>query len=243
LSDQSRALPDRPSLRYLKLEAKRRLAAGEFATLDQAQLAIAREHGQSSWAALKHHIEPDGPAGHAHTQVRWFVSRFAAADTPEWTPPDEDELRQHLDDEYLRFVPPDKLSGLLAALAGRMREGLTDLRAEPLHLRARLGDLRVEAATEADPPHRLRQLRLYPLDQKVIDPRVAAPPAHTSGAVPAEAAEVAADSFAELGLVGLIVAGATGGGPEGVTARGWASLDEDEVLLPHTGSRRSRSPS
>jgi hypothetical protein len=42
----------------------------------------------------------------------------------------------------------------------------------------------------------------------------------------------AAESFAELGLVGLIVAGATGGGPEGVTARGWASLEEDEVLLP-----------
>jgi hypothetical protein len=72
---------------------------------------------------------------------------------------------------------------------------------------------------------------------------VAAPPTRTSGAVPEAAAAAAAESFAELGLVGLIVAGATGGGPEGVTARGWASLDEDEVLLPHTGSRRSRSPS
>ncbi len=42
MSDQSRPLPDRPNLRYLKLEAKRRLAAGEFATLHEAQLAIAR---------------------------------------------------------------------------------------------------------------------------------------------------------------------------------------------------------
>jgi len=41
----SRALPDRPNLRYLRLEAKRRLAAGEFATLHDAQTAIAREHG------------------------------------------------------------------------------------------------------------------------------------------------------------------------------------------------------
>jgi hypothetical protein len=32
-----RLLPDRPSLRYLKIEAKRRLAAGEFRTLHDAQ--------------------------------------------------------------------------------------------------------------------------------------------------------------------------------------------------------------
>jgi hypothetical protein len=30
MSDESRSLPDRPNLRYLKLEARRRLTAGEF---------------------------------------------------------------------------------------------------------------------------------------------------------------------------------------------------------------------
>src|ERR1700738_3512571 len=49
----TRTLPARPSLRHLKLEAKRRLAAGEFATLHDAQSAIAREHGLPSWARLK----------------------------------------------------------------------------------------------------------------------------------------------------------------------------------------------
>jgi len=48
LSEHSRAFPARPNLRYLKIEAKRRLAAGEFATLHDAQLAIAREHGMPS---------------------------------------------------------------------------------------------------------------------------------------------------------------------------------------------------
>ena len=48
-----RSLPDRPSLRYLKLEAKRRLAAGELPTLHSAQAAIAGEYGLPSWAALK----------------------------------------------------------------------------------------------------------------------------------------------------------------------------------------------
>jgi len=57
MSDQPRPLPGQPSLRYLKLEARRRLAAGEFGTLHDAQLAIAREHGQPSWAALKQLIE------------------------------------------------------------------------------------------------------------------------------------------------------------------------------------------
>jgi len=229
LSDQSRALPDRPSLRYLKLEAKRRLSAGEFATLDQAQLAIAREHGMSSWGALKQHIE--GAASHALERVRWIISRFAAADSPEWTPPGEAELRRHFDDDYLSLLPPDKLMGMLGSVAGRLREGLAEVRAEPLSLRARLADLRVEAATEPDPPHRLRRLRMYPLERKVADPRVAAPPTRASGAVPAEAAAVAADSFAELGLAGLVVAGATDGSVW-VTARGWANLDQDDVLLP-----------
>jgi CubicO group peptidase (beta-lactamase class C family) len=230
LSDQSRALPDRPSLRYLKLEAKRRLAAGEFATLHQAQLAIAREHGLSSWAALKEHIE--GPVSHAVTQVRWAMSRFAAAGTPEWAPPDEEELHRHFDDRYLSLVPPDWLTRLFSTVAEQLRDGLSDVRAEPLSLRARVADLRIEAATEADPPYRLRQLRLYPLETKAGDPRVAAPPTRTSGVVPPEASSVAAESFAELGLVGLIVAGATRNGPVWVTARGWANLDQGDGLLP-----------
>lgn len=239
MSDQSRALPDRPSLRYLKLEAKRRLSAGEFATLDQAQLAIAREHGLSSWTALKEHIEAAGPASHALTQVRWIMARCAAAGTPQWSPPDEEELRRHFDDHYLSLVPPATLTGLFSAVAPRLREDLADVRAEPLRLRARVADLRVEAATEADPPYRLRQLRFYPLETKVNDPRVATPATRTTGAVPEEAAAVAADSFAELGLVGLIIAGGAGksgtAGADGavwVTARGWASLDQDDVLLP-----------
>jgi hypothetical protein len=49
----SRSLPGQPNLRFLKLEAKRRLAAAEFSTLHDAQLAIAREHGQPSWTALR----------------------------------------------------------------------------------------------------------------------------------------------------------------------------------------------
>src|SRR6266566_7000097 len=55
----SRTLPVRPSLRHLKLEAKRRLAAGEFTALHDAQTAIAREHGLASWARLKQACDQD----------------------------------------------------------------------------------------------------------------------------------------------------------------------------------------
>jgi hypothetical protein len=160
LSDQSRAFPDRPSLRYLKVEAKRRLSAGEFTTLDHAQLTIAREHGMSSWATLKHHVDA---ADQALAQLRWLVSRFAAADAPEWTLPAREELRQHFDDRYLDLVPPDWLARLFRTIAAQLRENLTDVRAEPPHLRARAGTLRIEATTEAAPPYRLHQLRFSPL--------------------------------------------------------------------------------
>jgi hypothetical protein len=57
-----RSLPDKPGLRYLKLEAKRRLPDAEFPALHHAHASIAHEHGLPSWTALKHVIgEPDDP--------------------------------------------------------------------------------------------------------------------------------------------------------------------------------------
>ena len=61
-----RSLPGRPSLRHLKLEAKRRLAAGEFAALHDAQVAIAREHGLPTWAALKQSVCEASDAADSH---------------------------------------------------------------------------------------------------------------------------------------------------------------------------------
>ena len=104
----SRSLPGHPSLRYLKLEAKRRVAAGEFPSLHEAQVAIAREHGLPSWAALKRQIDenPDSPA---LGQLRWVISRFAGADQPDWTAPAADELNEHFDDRFLAALPPPVL--------------------------------------------------------------------------------------------------------------------------------------
>lgn len=237
MSDQSRALPRRPNLRYLKLEAKRRLAAGEFATLHDAQLAIAREHGLPSWAALKARVgAAAGPESPALTQVRWVVSRFRGADAAAWTAPDDEELRAHFGEHFLTVVPPATLVSTLTGVAAQLREELVVTSEAPLRVRAQVGDLQVEAAAEAGPPYRLTGLRAYPLGRRVTDPRAAAPATRTSGDAPARAATVAAESVAELGLPGLAVAGAggdgAGTGAVWTVARGWADLDRGEALQP-----------
>lgn len=57
----SPSLPERASLEWLRKTAKQRLrqmrAAGQKAQLADAQLAVAREHGFSSWRSLKDQIE------------------------------------------------------------------------------------------------------------------------------------------------------------------------------------------
>ena len=208
MSDQSRSLPSQPNLRYLKLEAKRRLAAGEFATLHDAQLAIAREHGQPSWAALKALIGAQpSQARHALTQVRWVLSRFQGAGTPGWAAPDDSELRDHFDDRFLSLVPQETIVMTLTSVAEQLGEELIVTRETPQGVSARIADMQLEAAAEPDPPHRLTGLRLYPVGKRVTDTRVADPSTRVSGEAPEAAAKVAAESFSELGLAGLTLAG------------------------------------
>ena len=229
-----RALPRRPSLRYLKLEAKRRLAAGEFAALHDAQAAIAWEHGLPSWTALKQLIcgQPQQES-HALPQLRWVIARFRDAGDPAWAAPDDDELRQHFDGQLLSAVPAGELIAAITGVAAALREEPVVIGQAPLSARVQLAGLEVFASVEADPPHRLTGLQGYPLGGRITDTRVTAPPpARTLGDVPAEMAEVADGAFAELGLAALVLAGGGPGTPVWVVAKGWADLDRAEVLDP-----------
>lgn len=245
MSSQSRSLPERPSLRFLKLEARERLAAGEFGTLHEAQLAIAREHGEPSWAALKRLVESrPAPDNHALDQVRWVLARFAGADGPGWTAPAEEELAAHLEPRFLERVRPARLTEALSRRARLLREELTVLHDAPLAVRAKAGSVQIEATAAAESPHRLTMLRVFPVGGKVTDARVATPPVQVSGAAPAAVAGIAATAFGELGLAGLVLAGAaaaesrepadTGlaGAAGWAVARGWADLDRAEALQP-----------
>jgi CubicO group peptidase (beta-lactamase class C family) len=233
VSDPSRSLPGRPSLRFLKLEARRRHAAGEFPTLHEAQLAIAREHGQSSWTVLKTLIaghQPD-PEGAALEHVRWVTARFAGAGQPDWSAPEPDELAEHFDEPFLERMTPGRLVADLSSMVrGGLRDEVTVVAERPLFVLARAGDIEIQAVVTAEPPHLVRGMSAHRIGAAVTDARVAAPPAETAGEVPAAVTEVAEEAFGELGLPGLVLASGTGGGPAWALARGWADLDRGEAL-------------
>jgi CubicO group peptidase (beta-lactamase class C family) len=260
VSGGSRSLPARPSLRFLRLEAKRRLAAGEFPTLHEAQAAVAWEHGLPSWAALKQACaqarlpEPPEPAqeSHALAQLRWLISRFSDAGRPGWTPPADDELAEHFDDRLLAAVPAGRLVAQLSEAVPKtpdLREELVVLGQAPLEAHVQLAGMRYLAVVDADPPHRLTGLRGFPLAERITDPRLTAPPpVHIYGTFPdqtvgqapeapeapeAETAEllaIADDAFSQLGLAALVLAGGEPGRPGWVVTKGYADLDRAEVL-------------
>jgi CubicO group peptidase (beta-lactamase class C family) len=230
----TRPLPGRPSLRYLKLEAKRRVAAGEFPALHDAQLAIAWEYGQPSWTALKQRIiELPTAECQVLPQLGWVITRFRGADQPGWTAPGPDEMQQHFAPEVLAARPGPELIAAIASVAPVLREELTIVAQTPLGAQVRLGGLEVFASVAADPPHRLTGLLAVPLGRQITDPRVAAPAlARVAGDAPAGLGEIADEGFAELGLPGLALAGGGPGTAAWVVTKGWADLDRGDELRP-----------
>src|ERR1700678_2434320 len=231
MSSPPRALPDRPSLRFLKLEAKRRCAAGEFAALHDAQAAIAHDHGLPDWAALKLLIADAQQESHALTQLRWIIGRFSGAGQPGWTAPDDAEMRGHFAESFLAAIPAERFIAGAARIATGLPSELTVTAQAPLHARVRIADLEYIAQVEPDPPHRITFLRGHPLGGRITDPRVKRAHSRGSGDVPAATEGIADAAFAELGLAGLITAGLNQAGPW-VLARGWADLDRGEIMQP-----------
>jgi CubicO group peptidase (beta-lactamase class C family) len=226
-------LPEQPSLRHLKLEAKRRLAAGEFSTLNGSQLAIAREHGQPSWTALKAAVDARGPAdGHAVQQLRWIAARFGDAAERGWTAPGDRELREHFTDEFLAHVTPERLTAIFTTDPSELREELVVTASTPLWAQCRIAGRLVAAVTEAAPPYRLAGMQLRQLGERVSDDRTASPSTVTEGPAPDAVARIAADAIAQLGLPGVGLAGRTRGEPAWTAATGWADLDRGEPLGP-----------
>jgi len=228
-----RALPEQPSLRHLKLEAKRRLAAGEFSTLHGSQLAVAREHGQPSWTALKAAVDARGPAGgRAVDQLRWIAARFGDAADDGWSAPGEQELRGHFTDEFLAHVTPERLIAMFTAAPSELREELVVITSSPFTAQCRIAGRLVAAATEPTPPYRLAGMQLRQLGERVSDDRTASPDTVTEGDAPDAVAGIAAEAIARLGLPGVCLAGRVRGEPGWAAATGWADLDRAEPLRP-----------
>ncbi len=132
------------NLRFLKLEAKRRLAAGEFPALHDAQVAIAWEHGLPSWTALKQRICAQSAQDClALPQLGWVITRFRYADQPGWTAPGEQELQQHFAPEFLAALPARQLIASIGGVAPVLREELAVVTQTPLTAQVQLGGLDV----------------------------------------------------------------------------------------------------
>jgi CubicO group peptidase (beta-lactamase class C family) len=236
-----RPLPTHPSLRYLKVAAKRRLAAGEFASLHDAQQAIAGEYSQPSWAALKEFISRQPPVlSQALPHLEWVIARFADADEPTWTAPDEQELRQHFSEQLLAVLPADELVAQIANSSPDLHAELIVVHQEPLAVRARMAGSEVIAVADEAPPHRLAGLQVIPLGGRITDPRAATPPASVLGDGPAGVAAIADEAYAELGPAALVIAGGDPDRPAWAVGRGWANLERSEALdtghlLPASG--------
>ena len=239
---RERPLSGQPSLRYLKLEAKRRLAAGEFETLHDAQLAVAREYGQPSWAALKRFVAAPAATGNpALAQLRWVIARFENAGSPGWTPPGDNELREHFDDTFLAAVPADRLVSMITS-AGPAWRGDVAVTAQTAHaVRARIGCLDVTASAAPDPPHRIRRqltgLRALVLGGLAADP---APPRRRRAAPAARCPPGPRRPpmpSGRAGLPGVVLAGGSPGGRQWALAAGWADLDRERYSRRATGSR------
>ena len=217
-------------MRYLKLEAKRRVAAGEFPALYAAQLAIAREHGQPSWAALKWLVEgPTAQGSQVQQHFRWAVSRFRNAAAPGWRPPAASELRQHFSDELLRRVPRGELIATISEIAANARE-VRVITGAPLAAQIRCPGLKLFVRVDADPPHLVTRVRRFPLGSRIVGSPGRALVSDTVGEVPAAAREMAADAATELGLPGLVLAGGGQDAQEWAITAGWADLDHREAL-------------
>jgi CubicO group peptidase (beta-lactamase class C family) len=225
-----RSIPSHPSLRHVKLEAKRRLAAGEFASLHDAQAAIAREHGLPGWAALKQACATGNPAlAHVH----WIVDRFRDAGEPGWTPPGDDELRAHFDDVFLAAIPAGTLTEAIATNAADLRAELTVIQQAPLEALVQLAGVRYVAIAAPEPPHRLIGLRGFALAERITDPRAREPsPVRAAGRPPDGIAALAVAACAELALPAVLLAGGDPGQPPWVVAAGHASLEENQPLEP-----------
>lgn len=240
-----RALPDQASLRYLKVEAKRRLAAGEFGALHEAQLAVAREHGQPSWAALREAVaardRAAGAEGHALGQLRWITGRFRDAGAPGWVSPDDEELRGHFSEQLLAQVTPAVLLARITEVAAALPADLVVFDDQPFAVQGRIAGHLVTAITEPRPPYRVISIQARRLGEQITDHRADSRVTATSGTPPEGLPALAETAAAQLGLAGLSLAGGTGTGGTGtgdtgegiwVISTGWADLERPEPLSP-----------
>ena len=123
MSDTPSRLPARPSLEQLRKQAKERLknqrTGDPDATLADAQLALAREHGFDSWPKLVHHVESLQSAERFELYERLANDVLAsyAGDSAAL-----ERLGAHFGDSYNNSQRMERIRNRVDALQGRVGE-------------------------------------------------------------------------------------------------------------------------
>ena len=141
MTGPARTLPARPSLRHPTAEARRRVKSGEFPRSmmlswpPRASMASRAGLGSRNSSA----VSPSRKAAPCRG-LRWILSRFADADDPGWAAPDDQELRPHVDDEFLARVGVGRLVEPIAGIAADPRQeyGVTGM--SPLTTQVQVAD-------------------------------------------------------------------------------------------------------
>ena len=179
----------------------------------------------------------------------WIVERFRDAGEPGWTPPGDDELRQHFDDRFLAAIPPASLIETIARPPPTCAAELTVIQpgaargAGPAGRRAVRRGRHPGAAAPADRAARLRPGRA---DHRPPGEGTATGPHHRQACRPASPPSPP-QACAELGLPALLLAGGEPadravplGGRQGhasLDRPAWTRAENPSRSSPATGSR------
>ena len=145
------ALPANPHLDWLKKAAKRRLeelrAREPGARLHQAQLALARDHGFTSWRALKAHVDARRPASDDRARVFQAARAGDVETVRRAVAAGFDPATQDLDGRTLHQIAKDLHHEALELLVRDVQGGRTRPEAE---MQALVGILRAAQSGDLD---------------------------------------------------------------------------------------------
>jgi len=141
MTGPARTLPARPSLRHLTAEARRRVKSGEFSRSMKLSWPSRASMGSRAGLGSRNSsaVSPSRKAAPCR-RLRWILFRFADADDPGWAAPDDQELRPHVDDEFLARVGVGRLVEPIAGIAADPRQeyGVTGM--SPLTTQVQVAD-------------------------------------------------------------------------------------------------------
>ena len=211
MSESSRSLPDQPSLRFLKLEARRR---GRPVNSPPCTRHSSPSRASTAFRAGRRSSRSSATASQTRTRPCSIIS---AGSSPGWRAP---ASRTGLRPQHKNWPSTSSSHSWTGDPDGRLIKGPVGDSPGPgdcgtrspssPSARGRFGPKPVTCGSRPREPTNRRTgcsgCRPYRVGESVTDARVATPPADAAGQVPEAVAAVAEEALGEFGLPGLVLA-------------------------------------